>query len=99
MTRSRQTTMNISNALRTIDRTIVPDDCATEVYYDKVGHCWYAQFVTVATFNSACEFNSGAGHQVGLLGCGFSPLAAVQELMNLNKPKKQGKTLSESSYD
>jgi len=74
MTRSRQTTMNISNALRSIDQSLVPPDCATEVYYDKIGRLWYAQFLTVD------------GHQVGWLGSGESPLWAVQDLMKQNKP-------------
>lgn len=90
MTRSRQTTMNISNALRSIDHSLVPEDCATEVYYDKIGRLWYAQFL-----------NSG-GHQIGFLGSGFSPLEAVNHLMFLNKPVPKlgaAKTLRESSYD
>lgn len=75
MTRSHQTTMAISNALRSIDQSLVPENCATEVYYDKVGRLWYAQFLDTA------------GKQVGWLGSGFSPLWAVQDLMNRNKPK------------
>lgn len=77
MTRSRQTTMNISNALRSIDTSLVPEDCATEVYYDKIGRLWYAQFL------------DRNGNQVGWLGSGYSPLWAVQDLMSKNKPNQQ----------
>ena len=74
MTRSRQTTMNISNALRSIDQSLVPENCATEVYYDKIGKLWYAQFLDIN------------GNQVGYLGSGFSPLWAVNDLMKMYKP-------------
>lgn len=73
MTRSRQTTMAISDALRSIDHSLVPENCATEVYYDKIGRLWYTQFLTQD------------GHQVGYMGSGFSPLWAVQDLMRVNK--------------
>lgn len=92
MTRSRQTTMSISNALRSIDQSLVPPDCATEVYYDKIGRLWYAQFLDTK------------GHQVGWLGSGFSPLEAVQSLMFYNKPvpiwkQKLDQQRKENKYD
>lgn len=95
MTRSQQTTRNISNALRSIDRSLVPEDCDTEVYWDSVGRCWYAQFVTTETIGQH------AGHQRGLLGQGLTPLSAVQCLMALNKPesRKNIHQLKESSHD
>lgn len=86
MTRSRQTTMNISNALRTIDKSIVPDGCVTEVYYDKIGRLWYAQFLSVD------------GCQYGWLGSGFSPLEAVQSLMHLNKPVPKLSAANSTKY-
>lgn len=74
MTRSRQTTNNISNALRTIDSSLVPPDCTVEVYYDRLARTWYAQFLDLS------------GIQQGYMGNGWCPLTAVQDLMAMNRP-------------
>lgn len=72
MTRSKQTTLAISRALREIDPAIVPEDCATEIYYDSKERMWYAQFLNTQ------------GHQVGYLGWGRTPQTAVFDLMQAN---------------
>lgn len=73
MTRSRATTQQLSYAMKLANSDLPHPDCTVMVAYDKVRRSWFASYIDKEL------------RQVGDLGEGRDPVAAVEHLIESRK--------------